>query len=238
MYAVDLRGYGDSSYRSPIQSISDFSEDIKLWLDQLGIKTANVVGWSNGGGVAMQLAADYPERVEKVVLLASMSTRGYPVYSADGHRLHTKEEIASSCGIEILSHAQKSQNNIFIKTAMDKMLYENNQPEEIRYNNYVDSALKQRNIIDVAYAANRFNISTIFNGVVNGSGGVCRIKAPVLVLWGKEDLITTVEMTNEIILDLEKNGVKVTYSFFSAGHVALIDNPEAVQNDIFKFLKG
>ncbi|MBM7551242.1 alpha/beta fold hydrolase [Thalassobacillus pellis] len=236
VYAIDLRGYGKSTYLTPIQSIGDFSEDIKLWMDELGIKTTHVMGWSNGGGVAMQLAADYPERVEKVVLLASMSTRGYPVYHTDGQRLHTREEIASSPGLEMLEQAQKNNNRLFYKAAMDQMLYTNKQPKENRYEKYIDVALEQRNIMDVAFAANRFNISTISNGVVNGSGGVNRITAPVLVLWGKEDRITTEKMTKETLLDLEENGVEVTYCLLDTGHAALIDNQEAVQEKVMKFL--
>ncbi|MBM7554407.1 alpha/beta fold hydrolase [Thalassobacillus pellis] len=236
VYAVDLRGYGKSTYRTPIQSLGDFSEDLKLWMDELGIKTTHVMGWSNGGGVAMQLAADYPERVEKVVLLASMSTRGYPVYHTDGKRLHTREQMASSPGLETLEQAQKHHNRLFYKAAMDYMLYAHKQPEENSYENYIDAALEQRNIMDVAFAANRFNISNISNGVVNGSGDAGRITAPVLVLWGKNDRITTEEMTNEILLDLEENGVEVTYSLLNAGHAALIDDLKVVKEKVMHFL--
>ena len=37
-----------------------------------GTGTAIVMGWSMGGGVAMHLAADRPEQVEKLILLASV----------------------------------------------------------------------------------------------------------------------------------------------------------------------
>lgn len=55
-------------------------------------------------------------------------------------------------------------------------------PQEARYEKYLENAIDQRNIIDVAYAANRFNISPVSNGVVDGSGDISRIIAPVLVL--------------------------------------------------------
>lgn len=236
MYAIDLRGYGNSTYHNPINSINDFSKDIKLFTDELGLKSFHLVGWSNGGGIAMQFAATYPERVEKLVLISSMSTRGYPVYSPDGARVNKKEDIAADTGLNMMLEAQKNKNKSFFKTAMDQLLYSNNQPEEVRYETYLKSAIDQRNIIDVAYAANRFNISPVSNGVVDGSRDISRIIAPVLVLWGKNDLITSEQMTLEIVNDMKEAGIKVTYSPLEAGHAVLVDNLEAVLKEFDKFL--
>ncbi|WP_260412499.1 alpha/beta fold hydrolase [Alkalihalobacillus sp. TS-13] len=111
VYAVDLRGYGKSTYHTSIQSISDFSKDLKLFTDELGLKSFHLMGWSNGGGVAMQFAADYPEIVEKLILLASMSTRGYPLYDPDGERVQTKEQIVLDTGLNMMLDAQRKINN-------------------------------------------------------------------------------------------------------------------------------
>src|SRR3954452_2341820 len=35
LYAVDLRGFGNSSYKNPIMSIKDFSDDVKLFVDEI-----------------------------------------------------------------------------------------------------------------------------------------------------------------------------------------------------------
>jgi|SRR5690625_321603 len=238
VYALDLRGYGESTYHSPINSISDFSRDIKLFIDDLGLKSFHLMGWSNGGGAAMQFAADYPERVEKLILLASMSTRGYPIYNKDGVRVYTKEQVMSDDGLNMMLEAQRNKNKAFFKTAMDQLLYSRNKPHEERYEKYLVSAMNQRNIIDIAYAASKFNISTGSNGAGDGSGDIKRIIAPVLVLWGKNDVITTEQMTLEIINDMKDAGIDVTYSSLSAGHAVLIDNLEAVLMDIDKFLSS
>ncbi|WP_260412498.1 alpha/beta fold hydrolase [Alkalihalobacillus sp. TS-13] len=121
---------------------------------------------------------------------------------------------------------------------MDQLLYSRNQPEENRYEKYLENAMEQRNILDVAYAANRFNISTASNGVVDGTGDIGRIKAPALVLWGKEDLITSEQMTHEIINDMREHGIEVKYSTLPAGHSALIDNLEGVLREVELFLSS
>ncbi|WP_242698490.1 alpha/beta fold hydrolase [Bacillus sp. SD088] len=102
VYAVDLRGYGQSTYHQPINSIKDFSDDIKQFVDQLDLKKVYLIGWSNGGGVAMQFAADYPEHVNKIVLLSSMSTRGYPALSIDSERIHSREQLVEDAGLNML----------------------------------------------------------------------------------------------------------------------------------------
>ncbi|MGP4081495.1 intracellular short-chain-length polyhydroxyalkanoate depolymerase [Pseudalkalibacillus sp. R45] len=238
VYAVDLRGYGKSTYHTPIQSIRDFSKDLKLFTDELGLKSFHLMGWSNGGGVAMQFAADYPEHVEKLILLASMSTRGYPIYNPEGERVQTKEQIAIDAGLNMMLDAQKRNDHQFFKIAMDQLLYSRNQPEEKRYEKYLENAMEQRNILDVADAANRFNISRVSNGVVDGTGDIGRIKAPTLVLWGKEDLITSEQMTHEIINDMKDHGVSVTSSILPAGHSMLIDELEGVLKAIEQFLNS
>ena len=84
IYAPDLRGYGKSTYNKPIKTFNDFATDIKLFCDELNLTAFHLMGWSNGGGVAMQFAANYPTRVDKLILLTSMSTRGYPAHNPDG----------------------------------------------------------------------------------------------------------------------------------------------------------
>src|SRR5690606_29986566 len=81
LYALDMRGFGDSSYNEPIRSISDFAADVKLFVDRLGLKDFSLVGWSLGGAVCQEFCATYPRESRKLLLLGSASSRGYPYYS-------------------------------------------------------------------------------------------------------------------------------------------------------------
>ena len=63
--AIDLRGFGDSE-TLPVDAtrgVRDFSDDVASVLDALGVTDANIVGWSMGGGVVMQLLIDRPDLV-------------------------------------------------------------------------------------------------------------------------------------------------------------------------------
>ena len=69
--APDLLGHGDSDKPRGDYSLGAHASSIRDLLIALGHDRATIVGQSFGGGVAMQLAYQYPERCERLVLVAS-----------------------------------------------------------------------------------------------------------------------------------------------------------------------
>lgn len=69
--APDLLGHGESDKPRADYSVGGFANGIRDLMVVLGIERATVVGHSLGGGVALQFAYQYPERVERLVLVAS-----------------------------------------------------------------------------------------------------------------------------------------------------------------------
>ena len=67
----DQRGHGASDAPECCYGASQFAYDARLFLDALGVKRAAVTGHSLGSMVAISLAADYPDRVSKIVLIGS-----------------------------------------------------------------------------------------------------------------------------------------------------------------------
>lgn len=66
--ALDLRGHGVSRWEPP-WNLETFVADVSETLDAEGIPSADVVGFSFGGRLALELAAAHPDRVRRVVLL-------------------------------------------------------------------------------------------------------------------------------------------------------------------------
>ena len=69
--APDLLGHGASAKPRGDYSLGAYASGIRDLLGVLGHERATVVGHSLGGGVAMQLAYQFPERCERLVLVAS-----------------------------------------------------------------------------------------------------------------------------------------------------------------------
>ena len=75
--AAELQGHGRTADIERDIDLRFLAGDVAALLDYLGVEQADVLGFSLGGGVALQLTLDHPGRVGRVIL-ASVS------YAADG----------------------------------------------------------------------------------------------------------------------------------------------------------
>src|SRR5687767_1625007 len=71
VFAPDLLGHGESAKPRGDYSLGAYASGIRDLLIGLGIEKATVAGHSLGGGVAMQFAYQFPERVDRLVLVSS-----------------------------------------------------------------------------------------------------------------------------------------------------------------------
>src|SRR4029453_16572470 len=69
--APDLLGHGASDKPRADYAVAAYANGMRDLLDVLGIDAATLVGHSLGGGVAAQFAYQFPERCERLVLVAS-----------------------------------------------------------------------------------------------------------------------------------------------------------------------
>lgn len=235
IYAVDMRGFGGSTYNTRITSIKDLSDDIKAWLDIMDLKDFTVMGWSTGGNVAMQLCADYPGLAKKLILFASGSTRGYPFLNALQSRASTLAEVENDFLKTVLMQMMYStENREGLRFVWNSSIYTHNKPDAERYEEYITDMLTQRNLADIYHVLNTFNISDVSDAFSTGTGAVHNIQIPTLILYGDRDLIVTSNMTNEIIEDF---GGRATFvKLENTGHSPLVDALPQVVEEIEKFV--
>src|SRR4051794_33801353 len=69
--APDLLGHGDSAKPRGDYSLGAYASGVRDLVAALGYERATVVGHSLGGGIAMQFAYQFPERIERLVLISS-----------------------------------------------------------------------------------------------------------------------------------------------------------------------
>lgn len=71
--AVDARGHGRSGGVDAPLSYDRMADDTAAVLDKLGVKKADVLGYSMGGSTAVALAVEHPDKVGKQVILSATS---------------------------------------------------------------------------------------------------------------------------------------------------------------------
>ncbi len=69
--APDLSGHGESAKPKGDYSLGSFASGLRDLLVALGHERATIVGHSLGGGIAMQFAYQFPERLDRMVLVSS-----------------------------------------------------------------------------------------------------------------------------------------------------------------------
>lgn len=166
----DQRGHGASDAPACCYATSVLADDARQFLDALGIERAAVAGHSMGSMVAIAMAAEYPERVSKIVLIGS--TALIPVKRGDW----LFEEVAAlKAPLDPSSpfmrewHPANQPNPVdpvFAKAAMDELLA-------------VPLHVWRGVMRELAY-------------VPAGRHGA-DVKAPVLILSGEKDPLFTAE---------------------------------------------
>ena len=72
--ALDTRGHGNSPRGSAPFTIEQFSEDLKCFLDENNLKNIYLLGFSDGGNIALTFALKYPEYIDKMIINGSNLT--------------------------------------------------------------------------------------------------------------------------------------------------------------------
>lgn len=69
--AIDSRGQGRSTKGKAAITYDQMAADVIAVLDRLAIKRASVVGWSDGGEIALKLGIAFPDRVERLFVFGA-----------------------------------------------------------------------------------------------------------------------------------------------------------------------
>lgn len=68
---LDSRGHGRSDHGPDPLTFKQMTQDIVAVLNDLRLKSVSVIGFSDGGNLALYLASHYPEKVSKMILIGA-----------------------------------------------------------------------------------------------------------------------------------------------------------------------
>jgi pimeloyl-ACP methyl ester carboxylesterase len=211
----DNRGAGRTDLPKRECTIKLFADDTAGLMDALKISRAHVVGVSMGGMIAQELALNYPEKVEKLVLCSTncggeksiqASTEVLEMLTADRGGL-SPEEIARMTIPLLLTKAFIDKNPDFVELIIQQILR---------------APISNEAFMRQLIACMNFNTCD----------RLAQIKAPTLVLHGKRDILIPPE--NGSILAKAIPKAKLAY-FENSAH-GLIEEMEKVLPVLVDFL--
>lgn len=207
--AMDTIGFGDSYRPTEKASIELYARGVITFMDAMAVECASLVGHHTGGVIAVELAASYPERVEKLVL----SSTPY-VDAEDRQRRKTRPPID-----EVETKEDGSHLTELWQRRMS--FYPKNRPGLLT--RFVLDALKVWDRVEEGHrAVNNYRMEE----------KVHLIKAPTLVLAGTDDPFSYPRMKS---LAESIQGSKTTE--INGGMVPLVDQmPEAFAKAVLDFL--
>lgn len=68
VYALDTRGHGQSPRGAGPFTLARFAQDLLDFMDEQKLERAHILGFSDGGNIALTFALAHPERVDRLVL--------------------------------------------------------------------------------------------------------------------------------------------------------------------------
>jgi pimeloyl-ACP methyl ester carboxylesterase len=216
VYAPDQIGFGQSDKPIVNYRVATLVEFLDQFYQKLGIEKATLVGNSFGGWAAAAFAVAHPQKVDKLALVSAAG------YSAKGYaKRETLKELYPAFNpsttadmrrlFELLFYDKAMSTDAVVVPSFAKKLKTG---DGYTINSFMDSILRSEDFID---------------------DKVKTIKAPTLVIWGKEDKLNPLAMGEAFAQDIS-GAQKVIIE--QCGHVPQIEKAPAFNSALLKFLAG
>lgn len=216
--APDMPGYGLSSREASDLSLTAQSLYLEALLDQIDVHRVSIVGHSMGGSVAQRFALRRPDRVERLVLIAS-TTDGFMRSASWASRLlrpfiplFVTLVLHGAAGRRLWSRAAVYDQSYLTP----EILAGYAAPGHIRGH----TSAYQRLMVDRAK-----------DKAIDAS----QIRAPTLLVWGERDRIVSIEQGRRLHDAIRGSRLVVVPR---AGHWVMEEQPESVNRLIRDFLEA
>jgi len=211
--AYDIRGHGNSDAGDDNFAIDLFVNDLIVLMDALKIKKTMLCGLSMGGYIALKAIVSHPERFSSMILSDTTCMADTP--EGKEKRVNAIENITKN-GVE--KYAQESLEKLFATESFTT------KREEIAFVRQMIVETSKQSLYNTLHAlADRKETC----------GQLQDIKVPVLIMVGKEDVITPLEAAKFMH---EKIRDSILYIIGHAGHLSNMENPGEYNDKLRKFI--
>ena len=206
--ALDQIGFGRSDKPLLNYRVSTLVDFLDVFLTELKIERASLVGNSLGGWVAAAYALAHPERVERLVLS-----------DAAGYVALTK--TMDSRALRALRVASRDDIRYLGPLAFhDKRFYQD-----------VDAAFKER-----VTAGDSYTVAQVLDSMIRGDDALDNklqtLKQPTLVLWGREDKLIPLSFGEQFHREIVNSRLRI---IDNCGHMPQLECPNEFSAAVLKF---
>lgn len=214
VYAPDQIGFGQSDKPLINYRVATLVDFLNAFYKKVGISKATLVGNSLGGWVAMDFALQYPDKVNRLVLVDS---GGYS-FKRTGGVAPAREVLlglnpSSLAGTKQLM-AIVFHNKAFSTDAVAEQVF----TEHLRKND--------------GYTINRF-VDSILRGDDVMDGKLGAIKTPTLIVWGRDDMLIPLATAKALAEDIAGSQTVV---LDECGHVPQVECAAPFNDALVKYL--
>jgi len=206
VYAIDLLGYGRSDQPDVDYSIALETDILRQFLDSQNLYQPDIAGWSMGGWISLKFAAEHPERVHRLILMDSAGLQ-FDAVNAGALRPKTEAELAHM--FAVLSPSPKPVPSFVARDIL-------------------------RN-----FAVNDWIVGRALQSMGTGKdlmdNKMQSVTMPVLIIWGKEDILTPPSIGERMRSAMPQS---LLYVYDGTGHLAPTDRSEQVSETVVTFLKA
>lgn len=209
----DTMGYGYSSKpEEGTFSLDDVAAQYKGLLDVLAMERVTIIGNSQGGAIAINMALNYPALVDKLVLMAPGGLESRDTYmQMEG--IQAMIRVLYKEGI-----SRETMRKVFTLQLHDEA-------------KITDEIIEER--YQVAKTQHRDNIARI--QVANQEERLSEIQCPVLCFWGVDDKFCPVSGASKIALQCAHSR---TVLISRCGHWVMVEYPKLFNGLTLQFIDG
>ena len=223
LYIPDLLGYGYSDRPKIDYTPSLFIDMIRQFMDQLGMRSASLIGNSMGGGVAWAFAIAHPERVDKLVLIDSIPPQVVP--AVRNRLLRWFLAIRHVPLLPYLAMALRTRR--MVRTVLMEAIHDDRLVTDVVVE-------RQYQIGRIAGTA-RVMASTVryADEVARYADALETLRKPTLIVWGEQDELFPVAVGSQLHASIRDSELVVIKG---SGHMPMWEKPDETNQAIVEFL--
>ena len=225
--AMDLPGFGDSPMPAEKISVPGYARTIEQLLDALQVNAAAFVGHSMGGFTSVELAINFPQRVERLALIspAGLSTYNNPRDLRLVAQMRRLRRIVNPYHARVAAHAE------LIARRPRLRLLEPTTHVVARHSDRLPAPFVAEFVRGLGAPGYIEGMAANFDYDYRDRLG--EIACPALIVWGDRDRLVTAKDA-DLYERLIPNARKVIFE--DTGHMAMIERPAAFNALLEEFL--